>query len=262
VNTVKHSPLPWLIALVVIAGGTWIIVRQQRSTNQQVLATLNDVKASLDRESQRSRELQQQVATLADRVVALERDIARLQEQVRTRSRRPVPLASAAPSPLVPAALAPYAQFAPVAHDAKPETFLVTDVLPITSPALTMLFPAGIIAPPVRVTIERRLSNPGFLKKLYVGYAALQVGDIITTTTALGRGAREGNPLIRNIAHSPVALIGVKTAAGVATVLAIEKLRQKHPVAASVTLIAMNATLAAVTINNVSVVVRQNRAKP
>lgn len=39
-------------------------------------------------------------------------------------------------------------------------------------------------------------------------------------------------------------------------VIAIEKLREKHPVAASVTLIAINATMAAVTINNVSVASR------
>lgn len=255
----KYSALPWLVALIVIAAAAWI-VREQRNTNQQVLSALNHVKASIDEEAKRSRDLEQQVAALSDHVADLERDIAKLQEQVRTFSPRPVALASAAPSPLAPTSLAPYAPYAPVAlasEFSEPEESVVIETLPVTWATDWRSFqPAGIIAPPAPIVIERRLADPAFLKKLYVGYAALQLGDIITTTTALGRGAREGNPLIRNIARSPAALVGVKAAGGVAMVIAIEKLREKHPVAASVTLIAINATMAAVTINNMSIASR------
>jgi hypothetical protein len=47
-----------------------------------------------------------------------------------------------------------------------------------------------------------------------------------------------------------------------ATILAIESMRKRHPVVARVTLIAINATLAAVTINNVSAARRAKRVDP
>jgi hypothetical protein len=254
------SALPWLVALVVIAGAAWI-VREQRNSNQQILSTLNDVKAAFEQQSQRSRAIEQQVSTLNERVVGLERELAALKDRVRLLSRRPVAIARSSPAMDV-VALAPLASSPEALEPSAPEVSIVIETLPITwATDWTSYQPAGIIAPPARVVIDRRLSDPAFLKKLYVGYAALQIGDIITTTAAINGGAREGNPLIRTIAHSPAALIGVKAAAGVATVIAIEKLRQKHPVAASLTLIAMNATLAAVTINNVSVARRDNAVK-
>ena len=258
----KSPALPWLVALIVIAAAAWI-VREQRINNQEILATLTGVKASLEQESERSRALEQQVTALNNRVAGLERDLSELRNQLRSLSRRPAAIAVAplAPSPLAP--MVPLAP-APLAEDALSlEESVVIELLPITWATDWRSFqPAGIIAPPARVVIDRRLSDPAFLKKLYVGYAALQIGDVITTTRAINRGAREGNPLISNFAHSPAALIGLKAAAGVGMVVAIEKLRQKHPVVASVTLIAMNATLAAVTINNVSKGSGKLREKP
>jgi hypothetical protein len=97
------------------------------------------------------------------------------------------------------------------------------------------------------------------VKKLYVSYVALQASDVITTTAGLHGTAREANPLLRNVAGSPAAMIGFKAATTVATIFTIEKLRKRNPVAASITLIAMNATMAAVTINNVSVANNQKR---
>jgi hypothetical protein len=253
--------LPWLLALLIIAGAAWV-VRDQQHTSQQILFTLNQVKTTLDEESKRSRDLEQQVAALIERVVGLERELATLKERVRSLSRRPIAIARSSPV-LDVIALAPLASSPEGLEPSSPEMSIAIETLPITWATDWRSFqPAGIMAPPARVVIERRLSDPAFLKRLYVGYAALQIGDIITTTRALGRGAREGNPLLANVAHSPAALIGVKAAAGVATILAIEKLRQKHPVVASVTLIAINATLAAVTINNVSMAAQQDRAKP
>ena len=257
----KYLALPWLVALTVIAGAAWI-VREQRHTNQQILSTLNQVKNALDEESKRSRDLERQVAALSERVVGLERELATLTDRVRSLSRRPIALARSSPA-LDAVVLAPLASSPHAREPSSPEMSVVIETLPITwSTDWTSYQPAGIIAPPASIVIERRLSDPAFLKKLYVGYAALQLGDFITTTRAINRGGVEGNPLIKNIAHSPAALIGVKAAAGLGMVIAIEKLRQKHPVVASVTLIAMNATLAAVTINNVSVESAQKRAKP
>jgi hypothetical protein len=239
------------------------LVREQRHTNQQILATLNQVRIALGEESKRSRDLERQVAALSERAAGLEREPATLKDRVRSLSRGPVALARSSPA-LEVVALAPLASSPHALEPSSPEVSVVIEILPITwATDWTSYQPAGVVAPPARAVIERRLSDPVFLKKLYVGYAALQIGDIITTTKAINRGAREGNPLISDVAHSPMALVGLKAAAGVGMVVAIEKLRQKHPVAASVTLIAINATLAAVTINNVAVgSSAKNRAIP
>ena len=258
----KYSALPWLVALIVIAAATWI-VREQRNSNQEILATLTGVRASLERESERSRALEQQVSTLNERVAGLERELSTLRDQVRALSRRSTAIATTTIAPLAPSPLAPLAPLASAVDAVSLEESVVVEILPITWATDWRSFqPAGIIAPPARVVIERRLSDPAFLKKLYVGYAALQIGDVITTTRAINRGAREGNPMISNFAHSPAALIGLKAAASVGMVIAIEKLRQEHPVAASVTMIAINATLAAVTINNATVGAAKSRAVP
>lgn len=119
--------------------------------------------------------------------------------------------------------------------------------------------PSGI-ALPAPIVRERKFSEPAIFKTLYVGYAAVQFGDIITTTTALHRGGREANPLIGDGASAR--LIGVKAATTVVTIVAIEKLRKRHPVAAKVTFAAVNAALAAVTINNVSAARRAKRVEP
>jgi hypothetical protein len=115
---------------------------------------------------------------------------------------------------------------------------------------------AEIATAPATTGFERMLADPVFVKGMYAGYAALQLGDAITTTLALSRGGREANPLLRGIVQSPAALIGVKAASTAATIVLIEKLRRRHPVAAGISMIAINATMAAVTINNMSFVSR------
>jgi hypothetical protein len=118
------------------------------------------------------------------------------------------------------------------------------------------------IAPPAPIELERKFGSPVLFKTMYASYAAVQLGDIITTTTALNRGQREANPFIGNGAGASARLIGVKAATTVMTILAIEKMRKRHPVVAAVTFVAINATLAAVTINNVSAADRAKRVDP
>ena len=236
---------------LIIAAALAFLVFEQRAANDRILSTLNDVNTALANQTNRSRDLERQVAALSERVGSLEKEVIDLRRRVITLSRRPVAIAKVTP-PLDAIALAP---LAPFSASPKPQASspIVIETLPITwATDWTSYQPAGIIAPPAPIVLQRRLTDPAFLKKLYVGYAAMQVGDIITTTTALKRGGREANPVLRGVAHSPAALIAVKAAATVATIFTIEKLRERHPVAASVTLIAMNATLAAVTINNVA----------
>ena len=117
--------------------------------------------------------------------------------------------------------------------------------------------PAGVIAPAPQIVLARRLADRAFMKKLYYSYGALQAADAITTLMALERGAREGNPLLRRAVGSLAALFALKGATVAATVLTAEKLRQRHRVVTTVSLIAINATLAVVAVNNVTVIARQ-----
>jgi hypothetical protein len=243
-----------VVALVATLAAAWFVVREQRAANRQILSTLDQVKLALGDQTRRSGELEQQVAVLSERVVSLEKEVGGLRRQIVTLSRRPAAIAHINP-PLDAIALAP---LVPSPRPQAPSPALIEiETLPITwATDWSSYQPAGIIAPAAPIVLERKLTDPAFLKKLYIGYAALQVSDVITTTAALKRGAREGNPLVRDFADSPAAMIGAKAAAGVVTIIAIERLRKTHPVVASVSLIAINATLAAVIVNNVAVAAR------
>jgi hypothetical protein len=169
-----------------------------------------------------------------------------------TLSRLPAEIARARSAPIDAIALAPVIPSPHALTPSSPE-FLI-ETLPITwATDWTSYQPAGIVAQPAPLVLERRLTDPAFIKKMYIAFGALQAADVVSTTIALNRSAREGNPLLRDIAGSPAALVGVKAAVSVATIVAMEKLRKKRPVLTSVTLIALNATLAAVVINNASV---------
>jgi uncharacterized protein DUF5658 len=251
-----------LAAALLVAAAMAILVFEQRSANDQILSTLADVNTALANQTDSSRDLEQQVAALSERVSALESEVVDLRQRLIRLSRRPVTIVRDSLAPLDFVALAPLAPWPQDPRTLGPQD-LIIETLPITwATDWTSYQPAGIIAPPAPIVLQRKLTDPAFVKKLYAGYAALQLSDGITTTVGLNRNAREANPLLRNVAGSPAALIGVKAAATVATIFTIEKLRERHPVAASLTLIAMNATLAAVTINNVVAANAQNRAKP
>ena len=105
--------------------------------------------------------------------------------------------------------------------------------------------------------LQRRLTHPDFVRKLYYGYAALQMTDAATTVFSVNRGAREANPLLQSAARNPAAMIGLKAATIAGTILTLENVRKEHPVVATASLIAINATLAVVAVNNVSVIARQ-----
>jgi hypothetical protein len=256
---VPYSRAVALVALVAAAVAAVFVIREQRDTNRKILDTLGDVKTALADQTRRAGELEQHVAGLSERVISLETEVGDLRRRVVRLSRRPVEAARLLPASVESIALAPFAA-SPTPHVPSPMEVAVLETLPITwATDWTSYQPAGIVAAPAPIVLQRKLADPAFLKKLYFGYAALQAGDVISTTAALKRGAREGNPLIRGIAGSPAAMIGVKVAAGVATIVMIEKLRETRPVLATVTLIAMNATLAAVTVNNVAVAARASQ---
>lgn len=243
------------LILLLTAGGAYYVLREQRAANAAILAKLDSVQSALGDEARRSRELAGQVSALTERVAGLERDNRDLRRRLAALlSRKPAEVASL--PLLLPLELAPLVPYAPPMEAAAPAVMVET--LPITwATEWTSYQPAGLIAPSPSVVLSRKLADPAFLKTMYVSYGALQIADIASTLSALdgGRG-REANPFMGNVAGNPAALIGVKAATSVMTIMLMEKVRKTHPVAASVSMIAINATMAAIVVNNTRVAAR------
>lgn len=97
-------------------------------------------------------------------------------------------------------------------------------------------------------TADRPVRRPGVLPALYGTYAALQLMDIVTTKRALTAGSTEMNPLMRT--GRGAAMIGVKAAAGAATVFFAERAWKKNRAGAIVVMAALNGATAAVVARN------------
>jgi hypothetical protein len=103
----------------------------------------------------------------------------------------------------------------------------------------------------VRVVADER---PAALVSLYAGFAALQAYDIYSTSAALARGGREGNPLMVGVAGHPAAFIAVDAATTGLSIYAAERLWRHHHRAKAVALMAIsNGVMAVVAAHNASV---------
>jgi hypothetical protein len=240
------------VIVLVTIGGLTFLVFEQRTANQQILTELARYRRSIDQQITTSRDLSDQISSLSGRIVELERDNKDLRRQLAIlQRRRPAPVASlTSPTPLLESLTHPlYAE-----HVTAEEPATLVATLPITwATNWTAYQPAGIIAAPPPVVITRKLADPSFMRAMYASFSALQAADIATTLGAIDRGAREGNPLLRSSVESPSRFIAIKTASTVATIYGVEQLRKRNPLVAGVTLIAINATLAAVAVNNANV---------
>ena len=116
-------------------------------------------------------------------------------------------------------------------------------------PAPVAAAAASAIVVPARV--ERALSRPAALPVLYASYAALQAYDVYSTRQALGRGAREANPLMQHVVGSQSAFWAIKASATVGTIAAAERLWKKDKKGAAIAvLVASNAVAALVAARN------------
>jgi len=229
--------------------------RQQQAANREILSRLDDVRSALRDQTRQSAELANQVTALSERVARLETDNRDLRRQLaRLLNRKPIEVAAfALPHPLDAVPLAPLAENSIV--ESEP---ILIEPIPITwATDWSSYQPAGIIAPPAPIELQRKLTGPAFMKKMYYSFAALQAADALTTLNAVSNGAREANPLLQGAVKSPPAIIAIKAGAVAGTILTLERLRKDHPVVAVASLIAINSTLAIVAINNASVTSRQ-----
>ena len=104
-----------------------------------------------------------------------------------------------------------------------------------------------------------RASSHAVMRPLYLSFGVLQGLDVYTTRVALERGARETNPLMGGLADKPAALVAVKAAATFGTVYLVERMRIRHPVAAAITMAAIDSAYVMLVVRNAQVA-RQARA--
>ena len=95
--------------------------------------------------------------------------------------------------------------------------------------------------------------RPAALLPLYISFASLQALDLASTTRALDRGAHEANPIVAPLTSSTSALIAVKAGSTAAIIYLTERLRKRHPVAAVVLMVGLNAGYASLIAHNYSV---------
>ena len=87
---------------------------------------------------------------------------------------------------------------------------------------------------------------------LYASQGALQVLDLVTTSKALGAGHREGNPLFKSGNISAMAM--AKVASVGLHVFAVERMKKTRPKTARWLMIATNAMMFGVVVNNLAVI--------
>ena len=115
-------------------------------------------------------------------------------------------------------------------------------------PVDLLLLPEHFVTSPVHS--GRR---PAALFPLYVSFASLQALDLASTARALDRGAHEANPIVAPLADSTPALIAMKVGTTAAIIYLTERLRKRHPVAAVVLMVGLNAGYASLIAHNYSV---------
>jgi ABC-type Fe3+ transport system substrate-binding protein len=113
--------------------------------------------------------------------------------------------------------------------------------------APTPITVTGIAAP---LKAGQAFSRPTVLTALYASYGALQAYDVYSTRQALGRGAREANPLMQNVAGNTGAFVAMKAGVAVATIAAAERLWKTNKPAAIGVMIAGNSVAAIVAARN------------
>ena len=242
------------LLLTVAALGLYAL-RQQQAANREILSRLDEVRSALRDQARQSTELANQVTALSERVARLETDNRDLRRQLaRLMNRKPIEVAAVAlPPPLGAVPLVPLAE-----HSIAASEPILIEPIPITwATDWSSYQPAGIIAPPAPIELQRKLTDPAFVKKMYYSFAALQAADAVTTLAAVGSGAREANPLLQGAVKSPPAIIAIKAGVVAGTILTMEKFRKDNPVLITATLIVVNSTLAVVAVNNAAVVARQ-----
>lgn len=99
--------------------------------------------------------------------------------------------------------------------------------------------------------------RPAALVPLYVTCAGLQLRDAHSTLNAVGMGARETNPLVRQALGNTASMLALKSGAAVGVVLLTERLWPRNRTAAVRSMIAINSAYATIAAHNYRTAQRQ-----
>jgi hypothetical protein len=88
------------------------------------------------------------------------------------------------------------------------------------------------------------------LTLLQISFLGLQAMDVVSTVRAVNGGHTEGNPLMRGLSSSPLAMTGVKAGAAASTLLLARHVARKNRTAGVVLLAAVNTALSIVVVRN------------
>jgi hypothetical protein len=153
------------------------------------------------------------------------------------------------------------------------------DLMAVNAMATPVLFPVAPIAPAtvalaeskadaddaadatedkgptfVRAGYTPRERRPSVLPALYASQIALQALDAHSTYSALNKGAREANPLMKDVVGNKGAMMAVKAGVAASTILLAEKMWKKGNRAGAIaTMLIVNGVTAAVVANNYKV---------
>jgi hypothetical protein len=123
---------------------------------------------------------------------------------------------------------------------------------PAPAPALR----AAIAAPDgvrPRLSPAAPARRPSILVPLYVSFGVMQALDVHSTQRALAGGGVEGNPMMKGIVGSPLAMTALKAGTSAGIILLTEKVRKRHPVAAIAMMVTLNSAYAMVVSRNYSI---------
>jgi hypothetical protein len=227
---------------IVVAAGLGVLLWNERRANDTERARLDEMRSTLQRQAEQTR-------GLTDRITGLEQSNRDLQERLSTIRRPPA-----------------HAEVAAVALPSGPRfpAIELVDAMPSVDLRLagesSAPLPSLDLTPSEGWPVAERLAvpratnpftDPTTMRRMYITYAALQATDITTTLVGLSRGGYEANPFVRGIADKPAALIAVTVGTSVGTYFLIERLHKQKPMAAAITLAAINSTLAVVAVSNI-----------
>jgi hypothetical protein len=104
---------------------------------------------------------------------------------------------------------------------ALPTSALASDRPPTDAPPTA---PASVTAVVVTAPLEVSTTRPAPLMALYAASIALHGFDAYSTIAARGMGGVELNPVMKQFAQNPAALVGVKVLMATATIASAEQL--------------------------------------
>jgi hypothetical protein len=103
----------------------------------------------------------------------------------------------------------------------------------------------------VRSSLAKPLERPALLPALYVAQGALQAMDVHSTYSAISGGAREANPVMRNVVGNKGAMVAVKAGVAASTIWLAESMwKRGNRVGALITMIAANSVTGVIVAHN------------